>query len=42
MSNGVIEEPIIKDNPVNIYEMDQGVEQVFPWLFTNWMFWFFT
>lgn len=42
MSNGVIEPPSIKDNPVNIYEMDQGVEKVFPWLFTNGMFWFFT
>lgn len=37
MSNGVIEVPSIKENPVNIYEMDQGEENAFPWLFLNGM-----
>lgn len=38
MSNGAIEVPSIKENPVNIYEMDQGEEKAFPWLFLNGMF----
>lgn len=37
MSNGVIKVPSIKENPVNVYEMDQGEEKAFPWLFPTGM-----
>lgn len=40
MSNGVIEVPSIKENPVNVYETDQGEEKAFPWLFPTGMFGF--
>lgn len=40
MSNGVIKVPSIKENPVNVYEMDQGEEKAFPWLFPTGMFGF--